>query len=433
MPQVGENLATGVVLEWCKAKGDPVARGDVLAVVESEKAAFEVVAEEDGVLLGVACAAGAEAEVLQPIAWIGQPGETVPEGGGPTRLVASEAPAGDRSAAEAPSARSRPRPLDATSAGGTAPAMPPVRPRPSRAPSVASGRAAAAAAPAAHRPFASPSARRLARQLLVDLSGVRGSGPAGRVVRRDVLAAALDACGAAPAPLAIAPVVEGGDRVEPFARRRRAVAERMAASARHIPHVYLFADVDVTAAQALRRTLGGEPAVSLTDLVVAAVAAALRAHDRLNAHVGDGALVLKAGCHIGLAVAVDDGILVPALADADRRGLRDLARARAALTQAARRGVVAPSPAPTFTITNLGAYGVSRFLPLINPPECAILAVGKSGDRVVARDGAPAVRELLTLCLACDHRAVDGAYAGAFLSDLQARLEDPAALAASAP
>ena len=402
MPQVGENLTTGVLLEWCKAEGEPLSRGDVIAVVESEKAAFEVVAEEDGVLLRQDVAAGEPARVLEPIAWIGKPGE--------------DPDAADPAPAPPPAAATR---LSPSGAASPATARPAVAGR-DRAPEAG----VAVPPPAAGAP-ASPSARRLARQLLVDLASVRGSGPGGRVVRRDVLTAALNDSGGAVAPASVPAAVEQGDRLVPHSRLRRAVAERMSASARHVPHFHLFADVDVTEAQALRREMTGEPAVSLTDLLIAAAAQALRRHERLNAHVGDSGIVLKAGCHVGLAVAVEEGVLVPALADADRKGLEELAEARTALVEGARRGLVPPAPAPTFTVTNLGAYGITRFLPLINPPECGILAAGRSEERVVARAGAPAVREIITLVLACDHRAVDGAYAAGFLEDVQQGLERP--------
>ena len=462
MPQVGENLTTGVVLEWCKAEGEAVSRGDVIATVESEKAAFEVVAEEDGVLLRQDVAAGEEARVLEPIAWIGEPGEDPDEAGsapvppperetaaGPAdtrpspsapRPMAAEEPA--PAAAPIPRRRRqdprpgrhrrglrRPRGLRSPARSRQQPLAPPRRPRPGArtrgdgpGPG-APGRQAAIPAPAGAP--ASPSARRLARQLLVDLSSVRGTGPGGRVVRRDVLTAALNESGGPAAPAAIPAVVEQGDRPAPHSRLRRAVAERMSASARHVPHFHLFADVDVTEAQALRRELEGDPPVSLTDLLVAAAARALRRHERLNAHVGDSGLVLKAGCHVGLAVAVEEGVLVPALADADRKSLAELAEARTALVESARRGLVPPDPAPTFTVTNLGGYGITRFLPLINPPECGILAAGRSEERVVARQGAAAVREVITLVLACDHRAVDGAYAAGFLEDVRQALEQP--------
>jgi len=402
MPQVGENLTSGVLVEWCIAEGYRVARGDVLAIVESEKAAFEVTAEDAGILLRIDSPAGQEAQVLAPIAWIGEPGEVVPNTGEPVTepaTVAGAAPVGP-----APEGRSR-------------------------------FAAASVSASPTRGSFASPSARRLARQLLVDLALVRGSGPSGRVIRRDVLTAALADSGGAP-PVAdpgatmAEPVVAGGDRVEPHSRLRTAIAERMTLSARNVPHFYLFADIDVTSAQALRTDLG-EPAISLTDFVVAAVARSLRAHERLNAHVGSRGVVLKAACHVGLAVAVEDGVLAPALADADRLGLAELADLRQRVTTAARAGVVAPQSPATFTITSLASYGVERFLPLINPPECAILAVGRSGDRVVARAGATVIREQMTVCLACDHRAVDGAGAAEFLQTLTAWLEDPARLLAT--
>ncbi len=391
MPQVGENLTLGVVLEWLKDVGDPVARGDVIAIVESEKAAFEVTAERAGVLLRIDCPAGREAQVLKPIAWIGEPGEVVP-------AALEDPPETTAPLQNEPIAAWHPRSVDLR------------------------GMSTAAT-------FTSPSARRLARQLLVDLATVRGSGPSGRIVRRDVLAAALSDCGGTPAIAAtVEPVVEGGDRVQPHGRLRAAIAERMTISARSVPHFYLFADIDVTDAQALRATLGGDPPVSLTDFVVAAVARSLRRHERLNAHVGARGIILKAGCHVGLAVAVDDGVLVPSLIDADRRSLEQLAELRRQAITSARDGVVAPKPSPTFTVTSLAGYGVERFLPIINPPECAILAVGRSGERVVARDGNVVVREQLTLCLACDHRAVDGAGAAGFLQTLTGSLEAPAGL-----
>ncbi|MCY3735654.1 MAG: dihydrolipoamide acetyltransferase family protein [Gemmatimonadaceae bacterium] len=469
MPQVGENLTTGVVLEWCKAEGESVSRGDVIATVESEKAAFEVVAEEDGVLLRQDVAAGEEARVLEPIAWIGEPGEDPDEAGSapvpPPERETAAAPADTRpspsagpeptpgsmpappsresltepapstratSATAAPPSPSAPSPTAEAAPGPLAGPRPPqsAGPVPSPASRAATGLdpvpRAGAAIPAPAGAPASPSARRLARQLLVDLSSVRGTGPGGRVVRRDVLTAALNDSGGAPhQPAPVPAVVEQGDRPAPHSRLRRAVAERMSASARHVPHFHLFADVDVTEAQVLRGELGGDPAVSLTDLLVAAAARALRRHERLNAHVGDSGLVLKAGCHVGLAVAVEEGVLVPALADADRRSLAELAEARTALVESARRGLVPPDPAPTFTVTNLGGYGITRFLPLINPPECGILAAGRSEERVVAREGAAAVREVITLVLACDHRAVDGAYAAGFLEDVRQGLEQP--------
>ena len=448
MPQVGENLTTGVLLEWCKAEGEPLSRGDVIAVVESEKAAFEVVAEEDGVLLRRDVAAGEPARVLEPIAWIGEPGEdpdAAPAAPGPPSAEEGVAPVVAARPSPAPPPReSRAEPAAAPHTSSSA-AKPPATPAPPPAAATTRLSPSGAASPATVPPAmtgrgraesgvavpppagapASPSARRLARQLLVDLASVRGSGPGGRVVRRDVLTAALNDSGGASAPAPVPAVVEQGDRLVPHSRLRRAVAERMSASARHIPHFHLFADVDVTEAQALRREMTGEPAVSLTDLLIAAAARALRRHERLNAHVGDSGIVLKAGCHVGLAVAVEEGVLVPALADADRKSLEELAEARAALVEGARRGLVPPAPAPTFTVTNLGAYGITRFLPLINPPECGILAAGRSEERVVARAGAPAVREIITLVLACDHRAVDGAYAAGFLEDVRQGLERP--------
>ncbi|MDP6017569.1 MAG: dihydrolipoamide acetyltransferase family protein [Candidatus Latescibacteria bacterium] len=393
MPQVGENLTTGVLLEWCKAEGDRVESGDVIAVVESEKAAFEVAAEGDGILLSIDCAAGDEARVLDAIAWIGEADETIPAKAAATAVDLSAAP----------------RPVS-VSAKSRSSGSPDTR-------------------PTAGRTFASPSARRLARQLLVDLARVAGSGPSGRIIRRDVLAAALSAAGGTPVTEPTAePDIEGGDRVVPHNRRRAAIAERMTVSARSIPHFYLFGDIDVTDARIFRAGFADAP-ISLNDLIIVAVARALRQHGRFNAHVGASGIVLKAGCHVGIAVAVDDGILVPVVKDADGLSLTAVAEGRQQLIETARAGVVSPKPSPTFTITSLAGQGVERFLPLINPPECAILAVGRSGERVVAVDGAAVIREQMTVCLACDHRAVDGAGAAAFLQSVRKSLENPRRLA----
>ena len=403
MPQVGENLTSGVVLEWMKAEGESVARGEILAIVESEKAAFEVAAETDGVLLKVLVAAGQEADVLSVIACIGEEGETIEmESLRPTTTTTTTA--------SAPAQKTRSR-----SAGTQT--RPPEAVRP--------GLTVSGATTLSDRPFASPSARRLARELLVELSGIRGSGPAGRVIRRDILAAALHASGGAPAiEPAATPVPEPGDRLQPNTRLRQTIADRMSASARQIPHFYLFADVDVTSAMHRQQELKSE-GIGLTDMVVYACARSLRQFERLNAHVGDRGIVCKANVHIGLAVAIDDGLLVPPLPHADRVGLRTLAQMRRTTVDRARTGLVDPEPATTFTISNLGPLGVTRFLPLINPPECAILGVGCTQQGVVAQGGKPMVRDMMTLSLACDHRAVDGAYAAAFLAQLKQMLQSP--------
>ncbi len=415
MPQVGENLATGVVVEWMKAENDAVVRGEVLATVESEKAAFEVVAPADGTLLKIIGHAGDEVEVLSIIACIGEPGESLDIAALQQPQTLSPPPSSSSPSSTPVSSSPRLASPSPGPSSGTRSASPISVPQPSDEPALGTGRTY----------FASPSARRLARELLVDLTQVGGSGPAGRVIRRDILAAALRACGGSVTPASEArtePTIEPGDRPEPFARLRQVVAQRMSMSAREIPHFFLFADIDVSDAREWQHELVDE-GVGLTDMIVAAAAKSLAKFERLNAHVGAGGIVCKAAVHVGLAVAVADGVLVPAISHADRADLVTLAASRQELTSRARRGIVDPDPPSTFTVSNLGSMGVSRFLPLINPPECAILGVGAAEERVVAHKGKATIREMMTVTLACDHRAVDGAYAANFLSHFTQTLE----------
>ena len=396
MPQVGENLETGTIVEWLKAEGDPVEKGEVLLTVESEKAVFEVEAGASGMLLEIVHRAGAEVEVFGPLGYIGEPGEK--RSGGEDTKSAGRAPARSEPTRAAPSGGGAPT---AAEPGAQAPGVPPDEP---------SGGEILVPRPRS-RPFASPSARRLARELDIDLAQLEGSGPGGRIVKRDIASAADD----------------GGDRVEPFSRARRRIAERMTLSKQTVPHFYLSADVDMTSLLVWRRAFnqweGAE--VSITDLLIRTVARTLARFKRLNAHVQADRMILKKRIHIGVATAVEDGLLVPVVEDADRMRLSEISQIRRDVTEAARRGALKPGPAGTFTITNLGAGGVTRFLPIIQPPECAILGAGSVAERVVSVDRAPAVRDMMTLTLACDHRGVDGAYAAGFLDQLKRALEQP--------
>ncbi len=374
MPQVGQDLPEGRIVAWHKAEGEPVSAGEVVLVVESEKAVFEVEAELGGVLLKRLYDEGAEAPVLQPVAYIGEEGAAVPE---PT-----------------------PEPV------GAAVAAAPVGATPAAAPMSSSTRTRRGRVPS------SPAARRRAGELGLDWQALSGSGPGGRVVRRDVEAAA-------------ATTAAGEDRHQPFDRMRRVVAERLTDSWRNIPHFSLSVDVDMAAAQAWRRrrNAADDSRITVNDLIVRAVAGALQAHPRFNSHVSENGITLKAAINIGIAVAVDGGLVVPVLADAGNRAADDIAREIRSLVSAARAGRVDPRVTGTFTISNLGAAGIDRFQAIINPPECAILAVGAVTERPVAIDGMLAVRPGCTLTLACDHRAVDGVGAAAFLTTIKTALE----------
>ena len=397
MPQVGENLKTGIVVEWYKGEMDPVAKGEALLAVESEKAVFEVAAEESGVLLRILHGQGDEVAVLEPVAFIGRTDEAGVAGVG----AADSAPAevaelgGGVAVAEQLEATGE-RALDSS----------------------------------ARRKFASPSARRLARERELSLTDILGSGPGGRIVKRDVqqVLAAATAIAAAPFPAGV-PDGSADGGVVPFSRVRRHIAERMMLSARPTPHFYLSVDVDMPAASHKRRQAkdGGDvhPFITITDLLIKATASTLARFERLNAHVSDVGTALQKEIHIGVATAGADGLLVPVIPHTSAKSLAEISLVRRENSAAAARGVMRRRCAGTFTITNLGMYGISRFLPLINPPECAILAAGAVEERIVAPCGQPAVRDMMTLTLACDHRAVDGDYGARFLAELKAALEDP--------
>ncbi|RPI22761.1 MAG: HAD family hydrolase, partial [Acidobacteria bacterium] len=302
-------------------------------------------------------------------------------------------------------------------------------------------------------PAASPSARRLAQERGIDLSQIQGSGPDNRIIKRDVLAAASSASEAPTEPQAEPPLRASADarasglsleapagpqgrrsleeskaledEVITFGRARKVIADRLSLSKRTIPHFHLFIDVDMTDALSWRSRTNAEAGIriTITDLVVHAAAQTLRDFPRLNAHVEDERLILRKRINLGVAVAAEDGLLVPVIPDAGSLSLHEIAKLSRKNAGAARCGVVDSRLMGTFTVSSLGMHGVNRFLPIINPPECAILGVGAAEPRVMPVPGGIGVRQMMTLDLACDHRAVDGAYAAGFLTQLKAFLE----------
>ncbi|MFB3903682.1 MAG: dihydrolipoamide acetyltransferase family protein [Acidobacteriota bacterium] len=380
MPQVGQDIPEAVISRWLKKENERVEKGDVVLVVESDKASFEVEAECSGVLAKVLYQEGERVNVFEPVAYIGE-AEELPALQHELSECKEPAP---RSVSTSPNLRSVP------------PSGDDIRQR---------------------RP-ASPSARRLARGQGVALSDIQGTGPGGRIIKRDVLSATV------PADPAVAHQ-ELADEEIPFSRMRKVIADRLTLSKRTIPHFHLLMDVDVTDSLAWREDVNATQGsrITITDLVVHAVAQALQAFPRLNAHVEKGRLLVRRRINVGVAVSLEDGLLVPVIADANRLNLREIAELSRRNAEAARRGSVDPRQAGTFTVSSLGMYGVNRFLPIINPPECAILGVGCAQARVMPISGGIGVRQVMTLDLACDHRAVDGAYAAGFLKRIKALLE----------
>jgi pyruvate dehydrogenase E2 component (dihydrolipoamide acetyltransferase) len=379
MPALGMAQETGKILRWLKSDGDEVAKGDPLLEVETDKVTVEIEAPAAGLLAGLRAREGAEVPVGETVAFIVAPGEEAPT-------------------------------------NGDAPREPAAPPEP--APQAAQ---AAASPDGPRRRLASPKARRLAAERGVDLDALAaGSGPHGAVVAADVDTAAET------------PEQAAGPEAAP-SRIWSLMAERTTQSWTSAPHFYLLREVDAGRLSSwrdvARRRLGDD--VSFTDLLVRATAAALRDHPRVNAAWENGGVKPNAEVNVGIAVAVEDGLVVPVVHGADTLGLGEIAARRAELVNRAREGALRPEDVErgTFTISNLGMYGVDAFNAVLNAPQAAILAVGRIVERVVAVEGAPAVRPRMALTLSCDHRVVDGARAAEFLDLLASLIEEPAGLA----
>jgi len=381
MPQVGQDIPTARIIEWTKKEGEAVRKDDVIALVESDKATFEVRSDGDGVLLKIVVPADQEGEVLKPIAWLGQPGEQIP-----ADFTSSKAPP--------PAVTVEVEPAAMESASQVV-----VQPR----------------------RFASPSARRVARELGTDWSIAQGTGPGGRIQKKDVLAAAAMVRQITPPPR----VAITADQVIPFTRMRQRIAERLALSKQTIPHFHLCQEVDMTETQQWRRTFNQaeNSHVTVTDLIIFTAAKALAEFRRLNAHVESDRLLIRQAVNVGVATALEDGLLTPVITAADQKSLLEISRISKQNAEAARRGMADSNVSSTFTISSLGQFGIPIFQPIINPPECALLAVGAIQPRVVPVPGGIGVRQMMWLNLACDHRAVDGAYAARFLTRLKELLE----------
>ena len=376
MPALEMAQETGKLLSWLKKEGDTVAKGEPLLEVETDKAVMEIESPGDGILAGVKIAAGTEVPVGRTIAWIVRPGE---------------APPADEVVAES----------------GRKTTAPPVA-------SAASVNQTFAAESTSRTIRISPKARRLASERGVDLTDVRGSGAGGEILASDILAAADAKSSAAP------PAPQRGNTVS------RLMAERTAESWTTVPHFFLTREVDASALNDARQQLGPaieqSRAVKLThsDLLVALVARALATHSRVNASWTGDAVRENADINIGLAMAVDDGVVAPVIRNADQASLEEIAVRRHDLAERARAGKLRPADltGSTFTISNLGMFGVDAFTAIIIPPQAAILAVGAITDRVVAVNGNPAVRPMMTLTLSSDHRVLDGVRSAEFMKSL---------------
>jgi len=391
MPALEMAQETGKIVSWLKKEGDTVSKGEILLEVETDKAVVEVEATADGVLAGVKSQEGDVVPVGQTIAWLVAPGGE-PPADSPVATPTARAASGALREAQA---RQRAASTDE---------------RPGR-----SQTAPTEQSEGSNSPQISPKARRLAKEKGVDITKIVGRGPDGVITSEDVLKAAE-------APPAATPVAAPST----LSAVARLMAERTTQSWTQVPHFFLVRDVDAGALIDLRETLGSKT-VTHTDLLVALVARVLTKHPKLNATWDSGAIRLNSSINISVAMAVQDGVVGAVISNADKTGITEIASQRKELTDRARNGRLRPGDVAggTFTITNLGMYNVDAFNAIIAPPQAAILAVGRIADRVIALNGQPAVRPMMTLTLSGDHRVVDGARAALFLNDLADALRTP--------
>jgi pyruvate dehydrogenase E2 component (dihydrolipoamide acetyltransferase) len=411
MPEIAANATSAVIKAWSMKEGDRISVGATLAEIETDKALIEFTSEDEGLLGAILGKTGIDIAVGAPIAVLYADGE---QGIDIDALLAA---AGVEPVAQA----------------GAGPARAPA--------SVAVPAAADSALADAGRRFASPLARRLARDAGLDLAGVTGSGPHGRIVKRDVvMAQSLPAQAAQPAPVACAAAPAPASRPAPagaasaytevpHSQMRRTIARRLTESKATVPHFYLSADCRMDQLMALRSQINAAAPrkISVNDLIVKAVAAALREMPDMNVSWTDSALRRYAQADIAVAVSTDGGLITPVLRAADAKSLSAISAEIVDLAARARSGSLAPDEyqGGSFTISNLGMFGVREFSAIINPPQAAILAVGATSARPMVVDGALVAASVMTVTLSVDHRAIDGALAAQWLALLQRNLENP--------
>jgi pyruvate dehydrogenase E2 component (dihydrolipoamide acetyltransferase) len=451
MPRLSDSMEEGTILQWLKKVGDEIAVGDELVEIETDKANMAYESDVAGTLSEILVQEGETVAIGTTIARVGGEGDS---GEGQGATSAGPVAAGDP-----------PPPAVAKASSGvgppTAPPAEEAEESPTEAPTAETNAPAEGTqAEDGHRPKASPLARRIAKEQGLDLSQLEGSGPGGRIVKADVeRAASAGAVGEVPLEPAdtqsaepIGEALVGARGTSPTAptgetakgqvtyedptKIQSLIARRMAESKATAPHFYLAAEVDMSRAVAGRELIKegaeeGEVVPSFNDMVVKACALALREFPRANGAYRDGRFELYSRVNVGVAVAAQEALVVPTVFDADRKGLRQIAVESRALAQKVRDGQVTPPElsGATFTVSNLGMYGVERFSAVINPPQAAILAVGAIAERPVVRDGEIAAAHLMKVDLACDHRILYGAEGAEFLARVRQLLEEPLALA----
>ena len=437
MPALSPTMEEGTLARWLKQEGDSVNPGDVIAEIETDKATMEVEAVDEGVLGRIVVPEGTEGvKVNATIAWLLEEGED-----------ASALPAaGEEDAAAKPEAAST-EPEPEPESPPPAPAAPAAEPAPA---APAAETPAGTGEGAGERIAASPLARRMAKQAGLDLAGIAGSGPHGRIVKADIektLAAGAPAAEAAPtpekAPAAPAPTPAARPiaaapetREVPHSNVRKVIARRLTAADRDIPQIYLSVDMEIDRLLAARKeineALAGTAKVSVNDMVIKAAALALRQVPGVNAQWTETATLLLGTIDISVAVAYEGGLITPIVFDADRKGLAQIANEMKELAGRARKSKLRPEEylGGGFSVSNLGMYGVSHFTSIVNPPQAAILAVGAGTQKVVVHEGEMAVATVMTCTLTCDHRVIDGAMGAQWLQVFKGYIERPVSMLA---
>lgn len=449
LPVLGMAQDTGKIVQWLKTEGQPVKKGEPVVEVETDKATVELEAPADGVLANVTAAEGEEVPVGQVIATILAPGEALPKQTTPistTSRAQVERPAGEP---VTPAAQSASKPGAAASPLASRiaaeynvdlQAITPTGRRIQKADvlSYLQNQEKTEPVPDAARLLAaSPKARRLAAEQGKDLAAIAGTGPGGAVLAADVLTAPIQAGnGQAVAPptgeKTMSPV--GAPTGEAISTIWRIMAERTTQSWTSVPHIFLMREVNASRLIAWREQLLKRPSafekVTYTDLLVKVVAAALRQHPRINASWSNGTITLNNEVNVGLAAATEDGLVVPVIHRADELGIGEIAKRRKELVTRAQAGKLRPQDIQggTFTISNLGMYGIDAFTAIVNAPQAAILAVSRMADRVVAVGGQAVVQPMIVFSLSCDHRVIDGARGAQFLATLAELIEEPLGL-----
>ena len=431
MPALSPTMTEGTLARWLMKEGDNVKAGDVIAEIETDKATMEVEAVEEGILGKILVADGtAGVKVNEPIGVMMDEGE-------------------DAGAASVPAKAEAPKAAEPATPTATEPAA-------IAAPTAAPVAQAATDAPADERIFASPLARRMAKQAGIDLSGLHGSGPNGRIIRADIEAAqqggaakaapapvsqpaaAAAPAAALPAPKPPAPAVNAPHTLLPNTAMRKVIARRLSESKQTVPHFYVSMDIELDAMLKLRADLNAKSAkdgpgafkLSVNDLVIKAAAVVLRRIPKVNSTFTEDNVVLYDDVDISVAVSIPDGLITPIIRKADQKGLATISNEMKDLAARARAGKLRPEEfqGGGFSVSNMGMYGVSNFAAIINPPQAGILAVAAGTQRPVVRDGQLAIATVMTCTLSVDHRVVDGALAAEWIAEFKRVVEDPLSL-----